>query len=44
MSLSDTVTDRERASGNAERHRWPEMQTFGREDPALSRLRVRHSQ
>jgi MFS family permease len=25
MSLSDTVTGRERASGNAERHRWPEM-------------------
>ena len=25
MSLSDTVTGRERASGNAERHCWPEM-------------------
>src|SRR5260370_38109802 len=26
MSLSDTVTGRERASGTAERHRWPGMQ------------------
>jgi hypothetical protein len=25
MSLSDTETGRERASGNAEQHRWPEM-------------------
>ena len=29
MSLSDTETGRERASGNAERHRWPEMQAAG---------------
>ena len=26
MSLSDTETGRERASGHAERHRWPGMQ------------------
>ena len=26
MPLSDTVTSRERASSNAERHRWPGMQ------------------
>ena len=25
MPLSSTQTSRERASGNAERHRWPEM-------------------
>ena len=34
MSLSDTVTGRERASGNAERHRWPEMPPAGLRSPA----------
>ena len=29
MSLSGTQTSRERASGNAERHRWPGMQAAG---------------
>src|SRR5260370_26067902 len=29
MSLSDTQTGRERASGTAERHRWPGMQAAG---------------
>ncbi len=30
MPQSDTQTSRERASGTAERHRWPGMQAAGR--------------
>ncbi len=30
MSLSGTETSRERASGSAERHRWPGPQATGR--------------
>jgi MFS family permease len=29
MPLSDTLTGRERSSGHAEQHRWPEMQAAG---------------
>ena len=31
MSLSDTETGREHASGNAERHRWPELPAAGQQ-------------